>query len=115
MLTNKMEDRPYHLHLCLSERDFLPGGCIFDIKAEVIERCSKFVVILSKHFDNSDGAHYESQIAMHLSPGLLVNAHYIIRQIILALVLTYNQLEDRRTNDVITFSFCFFVIQNSNG
>ena len=73
-----MEGQPYQLHLCLSERDFLPGGCIYDITAEAIERCSKFVVILSKHFGDSDRARYESQIAMSLSPGLLVNAHYII-------------------------------------
>jgi len=71
-----MESQPYQLHLCLSERDFLPGGCIDDITAgAIVERCSKFVVILSKHFDDSDGAHYESQISMSLSPGLLVNAH----------------------------------------
>ena len=80
-----MQGRPYQLHLCLSERDFLPGGSIYDITAEAIERCSKFVVILSKHFDDSDGARYESQIAMSLSPGLLVNAHYIISQILLDL------------------------------
>ena len=68
-----MEGRPYQLHLCLSERDFLPGGCIYDITAEaIVERCSKFVVILSKHFDDSEGEHYESQIALSLSPGLLV-------------------------------------------
>ena len=67
-----MEGRPYQLHLCLSERDFLPGGSIHDITAEAIERCSKFVVILSKHFDDSEGEHYESQIALSLSPGLLV-------------------------------------------
>lgn len=84
-----MESQPYQLHLCLSERDFLPGGCIYDITAEAIERCSKFVVILSKHFDDSDGARYESQIAMSLSPGLLVNAHYIIREIIIILDLPF--------------------------
>ena len=68
-----MERAPYHLHLCLSERDFMPGGSIYDITAEAIEqRCKKFVVILSSNFDDSDGAHYESQIAMCLSPGLLV-------------------------------------------
>jgi len=62
------------LHLCWSERNFLPGGCIYDITAEAItERCSKSVVILSTNFDDSDGAHYESQIAMSLSPALLVN------------------------------------------
>ena len=67
-----MEGPPYHLHLCLSERDFLPGGSIHDITVEAIEKCSKFVVILSKYFDDSDGEHYESQIALSLSPGLLV-------------------------------------------
>ena len=81
-----MEGRPYQLHLCLSERDFLPGGCIYDITAEaIVERCSKFVVILSKHFDDSDGARYESQIAMTLSPGLLVNAQYTTSKSILGL------------------------------
>ena len=80
-----MESRPYHLHLCLSERDILPGACIVDITAEVIERCPKFVVILSKNFDHSDWAYFESQIAMNLSPGLFVNAHYIVSQIIVAL------------------------------
>ena len=68
-----MEGDPYHLLLCLSERDFLPGGSIYDITAEaIIERCSKSVVVLSTNFENSYGAHYESQIAMSLSPGLLV-------------------------------------------
>jgi len=85
-----MESQPYQLHLCLSERDFLPGGCIYDTTAKAIEtRCSKFVVILSKHFDDSDGAHYESQIAMSLAPGLLVNAQLILS---FWLFLTYDQL-----------------------
>ena len=71
-LVKKMESAPYHLRLCLSEWDFMPGGSIYDITAEAIERCLKFVVILSTNFDDSDGAHYESQITMHLSPGLFV-------------------------------------------
>lgn len=79
-----MEGRPYCLHLCLSERDFLPGASIYDITAEAIERCLKFVVILSRNFEDSDGARYESQIAMSLSQGLFVNALYIISQMIVA-------------------------------
>ena len=65
-----MEGAPYKLRLCLSERDFLPGGSIFETTAVAIEqRCKKFVVILSTNFDDSKGSRYESHIAMNLSPG----------------------------------------------
>lgn len=65
-----MEGSPYKLHLCLSDRDFLGGGCIFETTAVAIdERCAKFVVILSSNFDGSEGASFESHIAMSLPPG----------------------------------------------
>ena len=103
-----MEGRPYCLHLCLSERDFLPGASIYDITAEAIERCLKFVVILSRNFEDSDGARYESQIAMSLSQGLLVNALYIISQMIVAfwLALSYDLLVDQLTDEVIYMLQC---------
>lgn len=66
----KLESAPYNLHFCSSERDFLPGGSVFETTAVAIEKtCKKFVVILSSNFDHSEGAHYESQIATGLSPG----------------------------------------------
>lgn len=65
-----MEAPPYNLHLCYPERDFLGGGCYHENAAIAIEqRCKKFVVLLSKNYDNSDGAVYESQIAITLAPG----------------------------------------------
>ncbi|XP_078378197.1 myeloid differentiation primary response protein MyD88-like [Oculina patagonica] len=69
-LVKIMESAPYNFHLCLSERDFVPGGSIYETTAVAIEqRCKKFVVILSRNFDDSEGSHYESHIAMNLSPG----------------------------------------------
>ena len=65
-----MESPPYNLRLCFSERDFLGGGCYLQTAAVAIEkRCRKFVAVLSSNFDDSEGAIYESHIAMSLSPG----------------------------------------------
>lgn len=65
-----MEAQPYNLHLCYPERDFLGGGCYLENAAVAIEqRCKKFVVLLSKNYDDSDGAVYESHIAITLEPG----------------------------------------------
>ena len=65
-----MEAQPYNLRLCYTERDFLGGGCYLENAALAIEqRCKKFVVLLSKNYDGSDGAVYESQIAITLEPG----------------------------------------------
>ena len=69
-LLKKMESPPYNLRLCFSERDFLGGGCYLQTAAVAIEkRCRKFVAVLSSNFDDSEGAIYESHIAMSLSPG----------------------------------------------
>ncbi|XP_015756011.1 PREDICTED: myeloid differentiation primary response protein MyD88-like isoform X2 [Acropora digitifera] len=69
-LVTTMEAQPYNLRLCYTERDFLGGGCYLENAALVIEQmCKKFVVLLSKNYDGSDGAVYESQIAITLEPG----------------------------------------------
>lgn len=69
-LVQKMEGSPFNLHLCRSDRDFLGGGCYLEIAATAIEkRCKKFVVILSTNFEDSEGAMFESQVAMNLTPG----------------------------------------------
>ena len=69
-LVKKMEGPPYNLRLCLSERDFLGGGCHLETTAVAIEkRCKKLVAVLSTNFEKSEGASYESHIAMSLSPG----------------------------------------------
>lgn len=69
-LIERMEAPPYNLHLCRADRDFLGGGSYHENTAVVIEKiCKKFVVILSKNFEESEGALYESQIAITLSPG----------------------------------------------
>ncbi|XP_044178950.1 myeloid differentiation primary response protein MyD88-like isoform X2 [Acropora millepora] len=69
-LVTTMEAQPYNLRLCYTERDFLGGGCYLENAALAIEqRCKKFVVLLSKNYDGSDGAVYESQIAITLEPG----------------------------------------------
>ena len=67
-LVKKMENPPYKLRLCFSERDFLGGGYHLETTAVAIEkRCKKFIAVLSSNFDDSEGAIYESQIAMSLS------------------------------------------------
>ena len=69
-LIKKMEGLPYKLSLCWCERDFLGGGCYHEAVAETIkERCTKFIVVLSTSFDNSEGALFESHVAMSLSRG----------------------------------------------
>ena len=65
-----MEGCPYKLSLCWTERDFLGGGCYYEAVAEAIkERCNKFIVVLSTSFENSEGALFESHVAMSLSRG----------------------------------------------
>ena len=67
-LVKKMENPPYKLKLCFSERDFLGGGYHLETTAVAIEkRCKKFVAVLSSNFDDSEGATFESHIAMSLS------------------------------------------------
>lgn len=69
-LVTTMEAQPYNLRLCYPERDFLGGGCYLENAALAIEqRCKKFVVLLSKNYDGSEGAVYESHIAITLEPG----------------------------------------------
>ena len=58
------------LRLCFSERDFLGGAYHLETTAVAIEkRCKKFIAVRSSNFDDSEGAIYESQIAMSLSEG----------------------------------------------
>ena len=86
-----MESAPYNLRLCLSERDFGLGGSIFETTAVAIEqRCKKFVVILSSNFDNSQGSHYESHIAMNLAPGSFFLS-YIMIMIIVHVIINEDQ------------------------
>ena len=67
-LVKKMESPPYNLRLCFSERDSLGGGYHLETTAVAIEkRCKKFIAVLSSNFDDSEGAIYESHIAMSLS------------------------------------------------
>ena len=67
-LVKKMENSPYNLRLCFSERDFLGGGYHLETTAVAIEkRCKKFIAVLSSNFDDSEGATFESHIAMSLS------------------------------------------------
>ena len=67
-LVKKMENPPYKLRLCFSERDFLGGGYHLETTAVAIEkRCKKFIAVLSSNFDDSEGATFKSHIAMSLS------------------------------------------------
>ncbi|PFX20292.1 myeloid differentiation primary response protein MyD88-like [Stylophora pistillata] len=69
-LVKKMENKNRNLHLCLPVRDFLPVGSHLETTALAIEqRCKKFIVILSKNYDSSQGAIYQAQIATSLAPG----------------------------------------------
>ena len=69
-LVKKMENPPYKLKLRFSERDFLGGAYHLETTAVAIEkRCKKFIAVRSSNFDDSEGAIYESQIAMSLSEG----------------------------------------------
>ena len=65
-----MENPPYKLRLCFSGRDFLGGGHHLETTAVAIEkRCKMLIAVLSSNFDDSEGAIYESQIALSLSEG----------------------------------------------
>ena len=67
-LVKKMENPPYKLRLCFRERDFLGGAYHLETTAVAIEkRCKKFIAVLSSNFDDSEGATFESHIAMSLS------------------------------------------------
>lgn len=69
-LVKKMENKRRNLHLCLPARDFLPVGSHLETTASAIEqRCRKFIVILSRNYESSQGALYQAQIATSLAPG----------------------------------------------
>ncbi|KAG7469555.1 hypothetical protein MATL_G00130120 [Megalops atlanticus] len=52
---------PYHL--CIHERDFMPGKWIIDNIIENIENSRKVIFVLSRHFVNSEWCNYELYFA----------------------------------------------------
>ena len=69
-IVRRLEGKPYHMRVCIDDRDFVPGGCYFDAAAAAIEkRCKKVLVVLSENFNNSENADQQAKIALSLSPG----------------------------------------------
>lgn len=69
-LVKIMESEPYKRHVCETRRDLLPGGSRFEGSATAIEKnCRNVVLVWSRHYENSDMARYEANIAMSMATG----------------------------------------------
>ncbi|KAJ8354614.1 hypothetical protein SKAU_G00221810 [Synaphobranchus kaupii] len=62
---------PYHL--CIHERDFMPGKWIIDNIIENMENSRKVIFILSRHFVNSEWCNYELYFANQQAIGKTFN------------------------------------------
>ena len=69
-ILQKLEEKPYYRKVCIDFRDYVPGNCLLEQTAAIIEeRCKKIVVLLSRHFENCENAGFQVKIALNLSPG----------------------------------------------
>lgn len=69
-LVKIMESEPYKRHVCETRRDLLPGGSRYEGSATAIEKnCRNVVLVWSRHYDDSDMARYESNVAMSMATG----------------------------------------------
>nr|XP_004662155.1 myeloid differentiation primary response protein MyD88 [Jaculus jaculus] len=69
-MIHKLEQTDYRLKLCVSDRDVLPGTCVWSIASELIEkRCRRMVVVVSDDYLQSKECDFQTKFALSLSPG----------------------------------------------
>ena len=72
----KLEEKPNNYHLCIQDRNFLPGQFIADSIISAIEKSKKTILIVTKSFVRSKWCTFESRVAVdhHLKKqtGLIV-------------------------------------------
>ncbi|XP_020826248.1 myeloid differentiation primary response protein MyD88 [Phascolarctos cinereus] len=65
-----LEQTDCRLKLCVSDRDVLPGTCIWSITSELIEkRCRRMVVVISDEYLQSNECDFQTKFALSLCPG----------------------------------------------
>uniref|UniRef100_G1SHI2 Myeloid differentiation primary response protein MyD88 n=1 Tax=Oryctolagus cuniculus TaxID=9986 RepID=G1SHI2_RABIT len=69
-MIRQLEQTNYRLKLCVSDRDVLPGACVWSIASELIEkRCRRMVVVVSDDYLQSKECDFQTKFALSLSPG----------------------------------------------
>uniref|UniRef100_A0A8C2PLB2 Myeloid differentiation primary response protein MyD88 n=1 Tax=Capra hircus TaxID=9925 RepID=A0A8C2PLB2_CAPHI len=69
-MIRQLEQTNYRLKLCVSDRDVLPGTCVWSIASELIEkRCRRMVVVVSDEYLQSKECDFQTKFALSLSPG----------------------------------------------
>ncbi|XP_044776647.1 myeloid differentiation primary response protein MyD88 isoform X4 [Neomonachus schauinslandi] len=69
-MIRQLEQTDYRLKLCVSDRDVLPGTCVWSIASELIEkRCRRMVVVVSDDYLQSKECDFQTKFALSLSPG----------------------------------------------
>lgn len=69
-MIQQLEQTEYNLKLCVFDRDVLPGGCIWTITSELIEkRCKRMVVVISDEYLDSEACDFQTKFALSLCPG----------------------------------------------
>lgn len=69
-MIRQLEQTDYRLKLCVSDRDVLPGTCVWSIASELIEkRCRRMVVVVSDDYLQSKECDFQTKFALSLCPG----------------------------------------------
>uniref|UniRef100_A0A667H245 Myeloid differentiation primary response protein MyD88 n=1 Tax=Lynx canadensis TaxID=61383 RepID=A0A667H245_LYNCA len=77
-MIRQLEQTDYRLKLCVSDRDVLPGTCVWSIASELIEKrlakrpwgkCRRMVVVVSDDYLQSKECDFQTKFALSLSPG----------------------------------------------
>ncbi|KAF6313173.1 MYD88 innate immune signal transduction adaptor [Rhinolophus ferrumequinum] len=77
-MIQQLEQTNYRLKLCVSDRDVLPGTCVWSIASELIEKrlarrpggeCRRMVVVVSDDYLQSKECDFQTKFALSLSPG----------------------------------------------
>ncbi|KAM9187340.1 myeloid differentiation primary response protein MyD88 isoform 1-T1 [Dugong dugon] len=69
-MIRQLEQTNYRLKLCVSDRDVLPGTCVWSIASELIEkRCRRMVVVVSDDYLQSKECDFQTKFALSLCPG----------------------------------------------
>nr|KAF6475302.1 MYD88 innate immune signal transduction adaptor [Rousettus aegyptiacus] len=77
-MIQQLEQTNYQLKLCVSDRDVLPGTCVWSITSELIEKrlarwqgdeCRRMVVVISDDYLESKECDFQTKFALSLSPG----------------------------------------------
>ncbi|XP_069898529.1 myeloid differentiation primary response protein MyD88 [Dipodomys merriami] len=69
-MIRQLEQTEHRLKLCVSDRDVLPGTCVWSIASELIEkRCRRMVVVVSDDYLQSKECDFQTKFALSLSPG----------------------------------------------